>query len=520
MMQSTERKAMLRTSILALAVSVVALLALAASAGAARRVPIELGGTGEGAGKFNRPRASRSTTPAATSTSSTARTSESSSSPRAAPSSRAWGFDVVASGEDDKPFANEVQRIQIKASSGTFKLNFAGTTPALPYNATATEVETALDNLVSRVRRRRDGHRGARQRDGQHPVPRHVRRRRPRRGRNAADPARPDRPRDPGRHAAEMSGSPFEVGFFLPTPADHSNTSGSPMARRSRGRPPTPSSPPPPRGARPSSAVPRRCSASRKPWSPAGRSRSERPRPGHPPARADEHTQPGQSGTLTVAGPGGQTLTCNAGSWQNSPTSFTYQWYRNGAAIGTPTTTAATSNQYVVTAADVSDRAVFQCSVTGENAFGKSTTISGARQTSPAPGPPNVSNPTVTVTSGTASSVLTPVEGGPVFEVCKANPPSNDVCKAGAGGPSTGQFSAPRGIAVDNSPGGNGAIYVVDDQNLRVQKFTSTGTPILMFGKAVNKITGGNLCTVASGESAAPASSTGAGNRRLRGMER
>ena len=32
----------------------------------------------------------------------------------------AWGFDVVASGADDKPVADEVQRVTIKAVDGTF----------------------------------------------------------------------------------------------------------------------------------------------------------------------------------------------------------------------------------------------------------------------------------------------------------------------------------------------------------------------------------------------------------------
>ena len=61
---------------------------------------------------------------------------------------RMWGYDVVASGEDDKPLANEVQAVTIRAVSGTFNLEFAGeTTASLPYNATAGEIEAELNSL-------------------------------------------------------------------------------------------------------------------------------------------------------------------------------------------------------------------------------------------------------------------------------------------------------------------------------------------------------------------------------------
>src|ERR1044072_342658 len=89
--------------------------------------------------------------------------------------------------------------------------------------------------------------------------------------------------------------------------------------------------------------------------------------------------------------------------------------------------------------------------------------------------------------------ISTEANGGPVLEVCEPG----DVCKEGAQGPGFGQFDRPRGIAVDNSPGGEGAVYVADDFNYRVQKFTAEGTPILEFGGEVNKTTGANLCTAA-----------------------
>ena len=50
-----------------------------------------------------------------------------------------------------------------------------------------------------------------------------------------------------------------------------------------------------------------------------------------------------------------------------------------------------------------------------------------------------------------------------------------DLTGAGAG---NGQFNLPRGIARD----GNGFFYVVDAENLRVEKFDSTGKFVLAFG--------------------------------------
>ena len=41
---------------------------------------------------------------------------------------RAWGYDVVASGEDDKAPVNEVQSVRVAATGGTFRLNLGGQT--------------------------------------------------------------------------------------------------------------------------------------------------------------------------------------------------------------------------------------------------------------------------------------------------------------------------------------------------------------------------------------------------------
>jgi DNA-binding beta-propeller fold protein YncE len=91
-------------------------------------------------------------------------------------------------------------------------------------------------------------------------------------------------------------------------------------------------------------------------------------------------------GPLTVGGPGGQTLTCDPGSWKSppakGPVTFTYQWYRNGVAIS-----GATASTYLVSAADVASAALFQCAVRGANADGAVTKVSGSRPTNPLPSP-------------------------------------------------------------------------------------------------------------------------------------
>jgi NHL repeat-containing protein len=88
---------------------------------------------------------------------------------------------------------------------------------------------------------------------------------------------------------------------------------------------------------------------------------------------------------------------------------------------------------------------------------------------------------------------------GSGFEVCSAE--SGDVCQAGSVGGGAGQFGeAPEGVAVDSS----GDVYVVDESNLRVEKFDPTAGPeekgvefLRMWGKGVNSGSSGNpdLCT-------------------------
>lgn len=73
------------------------------------------------------------------------------------------------------------------------------------------------------------------------------------------------------------------------------------------------------------------------------------------------------SGTTTV----GQTLSTTNGTWANSPTSYTYQWKRDGSNIS-----SATASTYVVVGAD--SGASITCAVTATNAAGSASATSNA----------------------------------------------------------------------------------------------------------------------------------------------
>lgn len=68
------------------------------------------------------------------------------------------------------------------------------------------------------------------------------------------------------------------------------------------------------------------------------------------------------SGNQQVA----QTLSTTDGTWNNSPSSFTYQWKRDGSSIG-----AATANTYLLVELDAG--AAMTCEVTAHNASGDSS---------------------------------------------------------------------------------------------------------------------------------------------------
>lgn len=72
----------------------------------------------------------------------------------------------------------------------------------------------------------------------------------------------------------------------------------------------------------------------------------------------------------------GETLTCSTGTWTNSPSSYAYQWTRDGSNIG-----GATNSTYVVTPTDIP--ALIACIVTASNAGGASLPATSAAVSSP-----------------------------------------------------------------------------------------------------------------------------------------
>lgn len=93
-------------------------------------------------------------------------------------------------------------------------------------------------------------------------------------------------------------------------------------------------------------------------------------------------------------------------------------------------------------------------------------------------------------------------------DICPVNP--GDVCQAGVADDGAGGFSNPQGIGVDNSNGpAAGSVYVQDAGNIRIQRFTANGQFVLMWGKAVDQQTSGNVCTAESGHACRAGLSSG-----------
>ncbi|HWF35743.1 MAG TPA: hypothetical protein VG295_10220 [Solirubrobacteraceae bacterium] len=82
--------------------------------------------------------------------------------------------------------------------------------------------------------------------------------------------------------------------------------------------------------------------------------------------------------TITGAASVGQSLTCSDGTWSASPTTFTFQWNRDGTPIA-----GAMSQSYVVSTADRG--ASLTCTVTASNSFGQGTPATSAAVSIPAP---------------------------------------------------------------------------------------------------------------------------------------
>jgi hypothetical protein len=80
-------------------------------------------------------------------------------------------------------------------------------------------------------------------------------------------------------------------------------------------------------------------------------------------------------------------------------------------------------------------------------------------------------------------AVITVDFGGNGFEICNANPPSNDVCKTGVNSSATrGALSSPLGVAIDQATGN---VYVSDQAFRRIDEYSATGSFIRSFGNNV-----------------------------------
>ena len=405
---------------------------------------------------------------------------------------RAWGFDVVASGEDDRPPANEQQNITIAASDGTFQLTFAGvTTGPIASSAEAATVREKLEELSSIGAGNVSVSGGPGNPSGSSPYVVTFE------GTLGGLNHQPIALQATGLGVAAGEKLKCEISnsapdFAQPTSPEYQwLANGEPISGATSAEYTV---------AAADAGKALQCMG-RVHWSELDGTISDTnsqytvasPVPGTSIPVGPTSVVAQTSGTLTVGPPSGQILTCNAGSWSGGPTSYTYRWYRAGTEISSNTSSETTSF-YEVTAADLAAPTAFQCSVTAHNAGGSSTVESPPLQTSPVPGLVQA----ISTSVRTKTRTLTVRDGGPVLEVCKAG--TTDVCKQGVAGASLGQFNQPRAVAVDNSPGGEGAIYVLDDENFRIEKFNSSLEPVLTIGKEVNKTTGGKICTAASGE--------------------
>jgi hypothetical protein len=418
---------------------------------------------------------------------------------------RAWGYDVVSSGADDKPLVDEVDAVKIRATAGTFRLVYGEeATGPIAYNASAATVETALNGLstISAGGGSVSVTGGVGDPTGSSPyvvafdggplketdVQLEI---------DARQLALPPATQLTCKQTGFLYGA---TGITYRWLANGELVAGATSSTFTPGP------------GEAGKAIQCEMAASYKdgnqllgatqPYKIAAGSSTTAP-PLAPSQFGSFPPLPSlESGVkLKVGESTGAKLTCDATTqWGGSPSSYTYRWYRNGIEIGSPITTSATSSTYNLTADDAAEQAAFQCSILATNPGGSTVAFSGQTSTEPAPQATYVPVGTVEIPPTRSSRVVTQTNGGAQFEICQANPPSTDVCKAGAAGLGFGEFNGPRSIAVDNSPGGDGAVYVHDERNFRVQKFSSDGQPILAFGKEVDESSDGDVCTAASGD--------------------
>jgi hypothetical protein len=384
---------------------------------------------------------------------------------------RAFGADVVANGPSNGGGADEVQQIKVGASSGTFTLTFsAQTTPALPYSASASQVEAALNGLstIGGVAGRVTVTGGPGDPTGSSPYVITF-------GGSLA-----------GTNVAQITINSSGLGVAVET--ELSCTGGPETATltyqwlRNGAAISGASSTAYTTVADDAGAV-IQCEATGLIVGTGSKQVSGAtvvsPAPGTaPPVAPVSIAAPTiTSGSLSVGGPGGAVLTCVPGSWAGSP-SFAYRWSLNGAPIA-----GATAATYVVQEADLASAGNFQCAVLGTNGGGTVALVSANRVTTPSPVP---GAPVLTASVPSPGVASTATEGVPGYEVCAAS--AMDVCKVGVAGTGIGMFAntSPNRVAVDSA----GSIYATDANNFRVQKFTSSASAAAVFAPSILTGTG------------------------------
>lgn len=178
-------------------------------------------------------------------------------------------------------------------------------------------------------------------------------------------------------------------------------------------------------------------------------------------------TLPVISGTIVQ----GQQLSVNTGTWLNSPTSYSYQWRRAGAAIG-----GATANTYTLVSADVGT--IIGVTVTARNSAGSASVTVSETDVIQTPGPvssagvfdstgalvrtiwsaetnhPNVSNPALTWNGALDDGSVAPT-GSYTLKVVRHNITYNwDITNGAIGNSSTGPWGTAASLNIWNPGSG------------------------------------------------------------------